>query len=86
MQNEYTAVIRRDGKWWIGWIEEIPGVNSQGASRDELVQNLKSALTEMLEINRKDARKAAGGSFEEVHISARDGVVSFPISRRTAVR
>ena len=70
MENEYTAVVRQDGEWWIGWIEEIPGVNSQGASRDELMDNLRSALSEMLEINRAAAKSAAGDDFEEVRISA----------------
>jgi predicted RNase H-like HicB family nuclease len=70
MQNEYTAVVRRDGRWWIGWVEEIPGVNSQGASREELMENLQSALREMLTLNREEARKAAGTGFEEVRISA----------------
>ena len=70
MQNEYTAVVRQDGPWWIGWIEEIPGVNSQGASREELMESLQSALTEILEMNRDEARKAAGDDFEEVRISA----------------
>lgn len=49
---EYSAVIERDGKWWIGWIVEIPGVNSQGKTRRELVANLRSALEEALEIDR----------------------------------
>jgi predicted RNase H-like HicB family nuclease len=70
MENEYKAVIKRDGEWWIGWIEEIPGVNSQGATRDELVANLQSALREMLEMNRENARKAADDGFEEIRISA----------------
>lgn len=64
----YNAVIRQDGPWWIGWIEEVPGVNSQGTTRDELIANLREALGEALEMNREDARKAAGESFEEVTI------------------
>jgi predicted RNase H-like HicB family nuclease len=40
----YNAVIRQDGAWWIGWIEEVPGVNSQGATREELLSNLREAL------------------------------------------
>lgn len=70
MKNEYTAVIHRDGAWWVGWIEEIPGVNSQGASREELLANLRSALAEALEMNRASARSAAGLDFEEIRISA----------------
>jgi predicted RNase H-like HicB family nuclease len=64
----YNAVIRQDGDWWIGWIEEVPGVNSQGTTRDELLANLREALGEAIEMNREDARKAAGESFEEVVI------------------
>ena len=64
----YTAVIQQDGPWWIGWIEEVRGVNSQGATRDELIVNLREALAEAIEMNREDARKAAGTSFEEVAI------------------
>ena len=70
MHPNYTAVIRRDGQWWIGWVEEIPGVNSQGETREELLDNLRSALNEALEMNRSEARAAAGDSFEEVSITA----------------
>jgi predicted RNase H-like HicB family nuclease len=52
----YTAVVQQDGEWWIGWVEEVPGVNSQGHTRDELLENLRDALEEALEINRADAR------------------------------
>lgn len=61
----YTAVIRRDGRWWIGWVEEVPGVNSQGETREKLLSNLREALAEAIEMNREDARKAAGEQFEE---------------------
>lgn len=64
----YNAVIRQVGPWWIGWIEEVPGVNSQGVTRDELLDNLREALSEAIEMNRDDARKAAGESYEEVTI------------------
>ncbi len=68
MRNTYTAVIQPDGDWWIGWIEEVPGVNSQGETRDELVENLWSALEEAIEMNRADARGAATGQFAEESI------------------
>ncbi len=61
----YSAVIRQDEGWWIGWVEEIPGVNSQGKTRTELRKNLRSALREALELNRADARSQAGEGFEE---------------------
>ena len=57
MLKEYTAIIKQDGDWWIGWIEEIPGVNCQEYTHDELVESLKVTLQEALEFNRKDACK-----------------------------
>jgi len=67
--NKYTAVVQRDGDLWVGWIEEIGGVNSQGSTRAELLENLQSALQEALQMNRIDAQDAAGNTFEEVQIS-----------------
>ena len=69
MKNKYTVVIKQDSGWWIGWIEEIPGVNCQGKTRAELKKNLRSALTEALEFNREDALKAAETDYEEAAIS-----------------
>jgi predicted RNase H-like HicB family nuclease len=54
MSSQYNAIVQRDGPWWIGWIQEIPGVNSQGATREDLLDSLQSALTEALEMNRQD--------------------------------
>jgi predicted RNase H-like HicB family nuclease len=68
MAATYTAIIQRDRDWWIGWVEEIPGVNSQGATREELLENLKSALQEALEMNRADAIASATGGYEEVSL------------------
>jgi predicted RNase H-like HicB family nuclease len=68
--NNYTAAIQKDGEFWIGWIEEVPGVNSQGHTRQELLENLQSALVEALELNRAEAQKAAGDNFEEIQITA----------------
>jgi predicted RNase H-like HicB family nuclease len=68
--NEYTAAIQNDGDLWIGWIEEVPGVNSQGRSKEELLENIHSALKEALEMNREEAQNAAGEHFEEVRITA----------------
>lgn len=67
---QYTAVIRQSGDWWIGWIEEVPGVNVQEKTREELVEALSECLSEALEINREEARGAVGEGFEEVVIEA----------------
>ena len=48
MSNTYTAVIKQSGDWWIGWIEEVPGVNCQEATREELVDTLRVTLVEAL--------------------------------------
>ena len=68
MKQEFTAIIKKDSGWWIGWVEEIPGVNSQGKTKPELMKNLRSALSEALEFNRDDARKAAVDDYEEAAI------------------
>lgn len=70
MNHQYKAIIKKDSGWWIGWIEEIPGVNSQGRTRSELIENLRSALHEALEFNRMDAITAAGEDYEEALIEA----------------
>jgi len=65
MKRTFNAVIKQNDGWWIGWVEEIPGVNSQGKTRVELLNNLRSALREALEFNRDDALAAAKTDYEE---------------------
>jgi predicted RNase H-like HicB family nuclease len=69
MNQTYTAIIQQDDGWWIGWIEEIPGVNSQGKTREDLMENLRSALAGMIELNREEARAAVEGEFIEESIA-----------------
>jgi predicted RNase H-like HicB family nuclease len=70
MAASYSAVVQQHGEWWIGWVEEVPGVNSQGVTRAELLENLRDALEEALEMNRAEAWAAASGAYEEVSIPA----------------
>jgi len=70
MKNSYMAVIKQDGDAWVGWIEEIPGVNCQESTREELVESLRVTLQEALEFNRQDAVDAAGDTYEEELIAA----------------
>ena len=65
MKQTYSAIVKKNGRWWIGWVEELPGVNSQGRTRKELRENLQSALSEALEANRANARAALDGAYEE---------------------
>ena len=69
MNQNFTAVIKQDGSWWIGWVEEVPGVNCQERTRDELLTTLRVTLMEALEMNRTDARDAAGKGYEELSIA-----------------
>ncbi|MCX6640283.1 MAG: type II toxin-antitoxin system HicB family antitoxin [bacterium] len=65
MQNTYTAIVKKDGNWWIGWIAELPGVNCQERTKKELLETLKITLTEAIEFNRQDAINAAIKDFSE---------------------
>jgi len=69
MNNEFTAVVKQDGDWWIGWIEEVPGVNCQEATRAALIESLTVTLREALALNREDALAAAGDLFSEETIA-----------------
>jgi len=52
MARQFTAIYKKSGKWYLGWIEEIPGVNTQGRTLKEVKENLKEALLLILETNR----------------------------------
>ncbi len=69
MRQTYTAVVKQDGRWWIGWVEEVPGVNCQERAREKLLKSLRITLAEALEMNRADARDAAGKGYEELSIA-----------------
>ena len=64
----WTAIISQDDGWWIGWIAEVPGVNAQERTREELLESLSEVLREALEMNRHDAFAHAHGHFEEVAV------------------
>jgi predicted RNase H-like HicB family nuclease len=66
MSPTYTAVVQQSEGWWIGWIEEVPGVNSQGRTREELLDNLRDSLEESLEMNRAGR---GGRSYKQVVIA-----------------
>ena len=68
MQDGFTAIVKQSGPWWIGWIEEIPGVNCQERTREELLETLQVTLREALELNRREAIEAAGQDYEETSV------------------
>lgn len=65
MTSTFTAITKKDGDWWIGWIEEVPGVNAQGETKEELMSSLREILSEALVFNRSEARKAAEHDYTE---------------------
>ena len=68
MKKNYTAVIKREGDFWIGWVEEIPGVNCQERTREELLETMKVTLKEALDMNKEEALSSAGSDFLEVQL------------------
>lgn len=61
MAKQFTAIYKKHGKWYLGWVEEIPGVNTQGRTLKEVKENLKEALLLILEVNRALAQKEISG-------------------------
>ena len=60
--KQFTACYKKSGKWYLGWVEEIPGVNTQGKTLKETKENLKEALLLILETNALLNKKDSAGS------------------------
>lgn len=58
MQREFTSVIEKRGNWYIGYVEELPSVNTQGKTLKEVRENLKEALCLIIEANRDLAARS----------------------------
>ncbi len=65
MKSSYTAIAKEENGWWIGWIEEVPGVNAQERTKEALLESLREILVEALEFNREEARESARGNYTE---------------------
>ena len=55
MTNEFTAVVERDGEWFIAYCAEIPGANGQGRTKEEALESLSTGVALILEDRREDA-------------------------------
>lgn len=55
MHNEFTAIIERDGDWFIAYSPEVPGANGQGRTRDEARESLAESISLILQDRREDA-------------------------------
>ena len=59
--EKFTAVFEQDGDWWIGYLEELPGANTQGRTLDEARENLKDAVRLLIAANRELTRRELQG-------------------------
>jgi len=57
MESRFTAVFEQVGEWWIGYVEELPGANTQGRTLEETRDNLKEAVQLLIEANRELAQR-----------------------------
>ena len=69
MAQTYTALIQYADGWWIGSVQEIPGINCQERTRDQLLVSIRSALEDVLEINRQETSRRTKNGYEAVSIS-----------------
>ena len=68
MNNTFTAVIKKKSGWWIGWIEEIPGVNCQEKTKESLLKTLTITLKEAIQLNKEEALHAAKSGYSEMSV------------------
>jgi predicted RNase H-like HicB family nuclease len=61
MENRFTAVFEQVNEWWIGYVEELPGANTQGRTLEETRENLREAVQLVIEANRELAQREAVG-------------------------
>lgn len=59
MKNEFTAIVEREGEWYIAYCPEIPGANGQGRTVEECKESLAEAIALILEDRREDGLRGA---------------------------
>ena len=59
MHNEFTAIIEKDGEWFVAYCPEIPGANGQGHTKEESLQSLSDAINLILQDRREDGLRGA---------------------------
>ena len=58
MRNEFTAIVERDGPWYVAYCAEVPGANGQGKTKDDCLANLRAAIALILEHRREESLRA----------------------------
>jgi len=71
MHNEFTAVIEKDGKWFIGYCPEMPGANGQGRTKEQCLRNLSSAIALILDDRRRDGLRGVPKGVSKEVVSVR---------------
>ena len=69
MHNEFTAIIERDGDWYIAYCPEIPGANGQGHTKADARESLSQAISLILEDRREDALRGLPEGAEQELVS-----------------
>ena len=58
MHNNFTAIVEKDGEWYISYCAEIPGANGQGKTKEDCLKNLAEAIELILEDRRQDSLRS----------------------------
>jgi len=69
MNGKFTAIIKQDGDWWLGWVKEVPGANAQEITKEALIESLKEAAQDILELRCIEAHKQIDDDYEEMRIA-----------------
>ena len=64
MRNEFTAVIERDGDWYVAYCPEVPGANGQGRTKAEAKRSLAKAIALILEDRRANGLRGVAADAE----------------------
>ncbi len=71
MASEFTAIIERDGDWYIAYCAEIPGANGQGRTKEEAVESLAEAIRLVLEDRREDTIRGLPADVERETVTVK---------------
>jgi predicted RNase H-like HicB family nuclease len=55
MEDNFTAIVEKDGRWWIAYCDEVPGANGQGETREKCLANLREAIVLIRDYQREVA-------------------------------
>lgn len=68
MRNRYSAVVQRDGKWFVAYCPEVPEANGQGRTREACLESLAAAIELILDYRREQGFERAPKGAEQTSI------------------